>query len=149
MRNSIDAQSMACPQKYRQLGDFHLYYASKKRAPVLTLFIGGNHEASNYMRELCGYFWLYIDFFAVITAAGCAKTSTTWDGPVFCDSAACALPACREFISRIITAKVQIYHYFSELTAGHFEKPPLTEQSMRSIYHIREFDILRLMQVRY
>ncbi|KAG8895020.1 hypothetical protein FRC00_008128, partial [Tulasnella sp. 408] len=29
-----------------------IYYTKKKVAPVLTVIIGGNHEASNYMWEL-------------------------------------------------------------------------------------------------
>ena len=28
------------------------YYIGEKKAPVLTIMIGGNHEASNYMWEL-------------------------------------------------------------------------------------------------
>lgn len=28
------------------------YYSGEKQAPVLTIFIGGNHEASNYLQEL-------------------------------------------------------------------------------------------------
>lgn len=28
------------------------YYSGEKVAPILTLFIGGNHEASNYLQEL-------------------------------------------------------------------------------------------------
>jgi len=28
------------------------YYSGEKTAPVLTIFIGGNHEASNYLQEL-------------------------------------------------------------------------------------------------
>jgi lariat debranching enzyme len=40
------------PEKYRRLGDFASYYNGNKRAPVLTIFIGGNHEASNYLHEL-------------------------------------------------------------------------------------------------
>lgn len=28
------------------------YYTGEKQAPVLTIVIGGNHEASNYMSEL-------------------------------------------------------------------------------------------------
>ena len=40
------------PEKFRRLGDFADYYNGKKRAPVLTVFIGGNHEASNYLHEL-------------------------------------------------------------------------------------------------
>lgn len=28
------------------------YYSGEKMAPVLTIFIGGNHEASNHLQEL-------------------------------------------------------------------------------------------------
>lgn len=28
------------------------YYSGEKKASVLTLFIGGNHEASNFLQEL-------------------------------------------------------------------------------------------------
>ena len=28
------------------------YYSGEKKAPILTIFIGGNHEASNYLQEL-------------------------------------------------------------------------------------------------
>lgn len=31
---------------------FSRYYTGEKTAPVLTIVIGGNHEASNYMSEL-------------------------------------------------------------------------------------------------
>ena len=31
---------------------FFRYYSGEKTAPVLTIFIGGNHEASNYLQEL-------------------------------------------------------------------------------------------------
>ena len=31
---------------------FHRYYSGEKTAPILTIFIGGNHEASNYLCEL-------------------------------------------------------------------------------------------------
>jgi lariat debranching enzyme len=43
---------MAVPHKYKQMGDFHEYYTGKKVAPVPTLFIGGNHEASKYLADL-------------------------------------------------------------------------------------------------
>lgn len=43
---------MAVPDKYKQIGTFHKYYSGKCIAPVLTIFIGGNHEASNYAQEL-------------------------------------------------------------------------------------------------
>ena len=40
------------PAKFRAMGSFHSYYSGKKVAPILTIIIGGNHEASNYMWEL-------------------------------------------------------------------------------------------------
>ena len=45
-------QSMAVPLKYQKLGSFWKYYSGKAEAPYLTIFIGGNHEASNHLWEL-------------------------------------------------------------------------------------------------
>ena len=44
--------NLACPDKYLEMNDFHKYYSGELIAPYLTIFIGGNHEASNYLREL-------------------------------------------------------------------------------------------------
>ena len=52
IRNEADLDSLSVPNKYKKLGDFHKYYAGEKKAPILTLVIGGNHEASNFMWEL-------------------------------------------------------------------------------------------------
>lgn len=52
LRNEADLPSLAVPDKYKRLGDFPSYYSGEKTAPILTLVIGGNHEASNYMWEL-------------------------------------------------------------------------------------------------
>ena len=43
---------LACPPKFRKMGDFYHYFEQKKTAPVTTVFIGGNHEASNYLLDL-------------------------------------------------------------------------------------------------
>lgn len=51
-RNAADLSCIAMPEKYLQLGDFAHYYSGAKVAPILTLVIGGNHEASNYAHEL-------------------------------------------------------------------------------------------------
>lgn len=51
MRAPPDLQMMACPPKYRALGQFHNYYAERKQARCLTIVIGGNHESSGYMWE--------------------------------------------------------------------------------------------------
>ena len=52
IRDGVDLDSMAVPDKYKTMGTFQDYYLGKKMAPVLTIIIGGNHEASYYMREL-------------------------------------------------------------------------------------------------
>lgn len=52
IRDAHDMQNMACPDKYLQMGEFHEYFSGVKKAPYLTIFIGGNHEASNYLQEL-------------------------------------------------------------------------------------------------
>lgn len=52
IRNEADFDSISVPRKYRALGDFHQYYNGERTAPVLTIFIGGNHESSLYMKEL-------------------------------------------------------------------------------------------------
>ncbi|KAG8700416.1 hypothetical protein FRC09_005962 [Ceratobasidium sp. 395] len=58
IRNPQDLQCMAVPERYRHMGTFHKYYTGEATAPVLTIVIGGNHEASNYMWELYHGGWL-------------------------------------------------------------------------------------------
>lgn len=79
VRNEADLRCMAVPAKYRHMQSFYRwarrgaarpgqtrpnpapppqlscprrYYSGEKKAPVLTVFIGGNHEASNHLQEL-------------------------------------------------------------------------------------------------
>lgn len=52
LRNDFDLHTLSCPAKYRKLGDFKDYYERVKTAPVLTIIIGGNHEAVVFMNEL-------------------------------------------------------------------------------------------------
>ncbi len=62
VRDQRDLDQLAGPSKYHFLKgisflmlirlDFHKYYKGEKKAPILTIFVGGNHEASNYLWEL-------------------------------------------------------------------------------------------------
>ena len=52
VRNGGDLACMACPPKYRAMHTFWQLYAGLAEAPIPTLFIGGNHEASNHSSEL-------------------------------------------------------------------------------------------------
>lgn len=52
IRNKYDLECISIPPKYQKIGDFREYYSGNKKAPLLTIFVGGNHEASNYLDEL-------------------------------------------------------------------------------------------------
>ncbi|KAG8906009.1 lariat debranching enzyme [Tulasnella sp. 417] len=52
LRTQADLSCMSSPKKHHHMGDFSKYYTGEKVAPILTIIVGGNHEASNYMWEL-------------------------------------------------------------------------------------------------
>lgn len=52
VRDIVDLECLAVPQKYRKLNSFHQYVTGEKIAPVTTIFVGGNHEASNVLQSL-------------------------------------------------------------------------------------------------
>ncbi len=112
IRNHSDLHALNVPQKYLSLGDFHSYYSGEKVAPVLTLVIGGNHEASNYMHELYHGGWLAPNIY-FLGAAGVVELN----GLVVTG------------ISGIFNGR----HY----KRGRFEKLPYDASSVRSCY-IRE-----------
>eukprot|EP01035_Chromulina_nebulosa_P028041 gene28041-36948_t len=58
VRNRLDLDTLHCPQKYRRMGDFSKYYSGLAKAPLLTVFIGGNHEAASHMWELYHGGWV-------------------------------------------------------------------------------------------
>ena len=51
-RNLQDLKCMAVPDKFKKMCSFYKYYAAEPghEAPILTIFIGGNHEASNFLQ---------------------------------------------------------------------------------------------------
>ncbi|KIK77509.1 hypothetical protein PAXRUDRAFT_834962 [Paxillus rubicundulus Ve08.2h10] len=119
IRNHRDLQCMAVPQKYRQLGDFHKYYTGEKAAPILTIVIGGNHEASNYFWELYHGGWLAPNIY-FLGHAGCVQVNGI----------------------RIAGASGIFKNH--DFRQGHHERMPYDHGSMRSIYHVREYNIRRL-----
>ncbi|EGN99421.1 hypothetical protein SERLA73DRAFT_182390 [Serpula lacrymans var. lacrymans S7.3] len=119
IRNHSDLQCMAVPPKYRQLGEFYRYYTGEKKAPVLTIVIGGNHEASNYLWELYHGGWLAPNIY-FLGHAGCVQV----DG--------------------VRIAGASGIFKGNDFHQGHYEQMPYDHSSMRSIYHIREYNIRRL-----
>lgn len=75
VRNEGDLKCMAVPAKYRTMQTFYKYYSGEKKAPILTVFIGGNHEASNHLQELPYGGWVapniyYLGYAGVIRFKG-------------------------------------------------------------------------------
>jgi len=52
LRDSNDLNAISVPNKYKSLNSFIGYFNGSKLAPVKTIFIGGNHEASNLLQSL-------------------------------------------------------------------------------------------------
>ncbi|KAJ3783125.1 lariat debranching enzyme, C-terminal domain-containing protein [Lentinula aff. detonsa] len=119
IRNERDLQCMAVPEKYKQLGGFYKYYIGEKTAPILTLIIGGNHEASNYFWELFHGGWVAPNIYFLGYA-----------GSVLVNGI------------RIAGASGIFKGY--NFNKGYFERQPYSKDDLRSIYHIRESAIRQL-----
>jgi lariat debranching enzyme len=122
VRNLADLEGLACPPKYRKLGDFHRYYSGELQAPVLTVFVGGNHEASNHMWELYYGGWVCPNIY-YMGAANSIKF-----GPLR------------------ISGVSGIYKHH-DYPKGHFERGPFSMSDQRSIYHVRHYDVFKLEQL--
>ncbi|KAJ7704470.1 lariat debranching enzyme, C-terminal domain-containing protein [Mycena rosella] len=123
IRCNADLYTMKAPPKFRLLRDFHNYYAGRKKAPILTLVIGGNHEAMSYMWESYHGGWLAPNIY-FLGYAGCVLV----DGWL-------RIAGC----SGIYKAE--------DWRKGHFERIPFTPSTLVSGYHTRQYDVARLMQV--
>lgn len=119
VRNPADLSTMSCPAKYRHLGAFHEYYYGNKVAPYLTIFVGGNHEASNHCQELPYGGWVAPNIY-YMGYVGCIKLGNLTIGG----------------ISGIFGPR--------DYMKGRFEEPPYEPDTLRSVYHIRKLDINRL-----
>ncbi|XP_052190135.1 lariat debranching enzyme isoform X2 [Diospyros lotus] len=104
------------------MNSFWKYYSGEKVAPVPTVFIGGNHEASNHLWELYYGGWTAPNIF-FLGFAGVVKFGNIRIGG----------------LSGIYKAQ----HYY----LGYYERLPYDERDIRSIYHVREFAVEKLMQV--
>ena len=124
MRNEKDLNFLSCPEKYRHMGDFHKYYNSKMKAPYLTIFVGGNHEASNYLEQ--NYYGGYVaKNIYYLGRAGVINVKGLRIGG----------------ISGIFNKN----DYFR----GHFEKDEKDiKGGKKSIFHLREFEIAKMSHIR-
>lgn len=119
IRNHADLNALAVPAKYRKLGSFHSYYSGQLVAPLLTLVIGGNHEASNYMHELYHGGWLAPNIY-YLGAAGAVD------------------------LGGLTIAGISGIYKSHDYRKARFETVPYTPSTIRSCYHTRIFDVHRL-----
>lgn len=88
----------------------------------MTIFIGGNHEASNHLQELPYGGWVapniyYIGYAGVINING------------------------------IRIGGISGIYKGNDYLKGRFEFSPYTDSTMRSVYHVRQFEVFRLKQL--
>lgn len=119
IRNKGDLACMSVPNKYKKMGDFYMYYNGEKKAPIKTIFVGGNHEASNYLWELPYGGWVADNIYYMGYSNSIIYKGIRISG-----------------ISGIY--KEYNYEY------NHYERPPFTNETLKSIYHSRSIDIYRL-----
>ncbi|KAK2754841.1 hypothetical protein FQN54_006734 [Arachnomyces sp. PD_36] len=122
VRNANDLTCMSVPNKFKRIGDFHEYYSGARAAPYLTIFVGGNHEASNHLFELYYGGWVAPNIYymgaANIIRCGplrIAGLSGIWKG----------------------------YDY----RKPHYERLPYNRDDVGSLYHVRELDVRKLLQI--
>jgi lariat debranching enzyme len=136
LRSVHDFPSLAVPPKYHTLGTFHQYYSGEKVAPVLTIVIGGNHEASNYMWELYHGGWLapriyylgaagsvYVDGLRIVGASGIYKDHDYGKG---------GLRLAAQWLAHILIVQATskryhttARHYAVSITSAHTTSPSL------------------------
>ncbi|CAD7947338.1 unnamed protein product [Amoebophrya sp. A25] len=142
VRNAEDLSNLAW-------ADFEKYWRGEKKAPVLTIFVGGNHEASNFLLDLYYGGWVCENIY-YLGIAGCIDlVAERGPGPDFIDSTGARLGK-REVVR--LAGMSGIYNHRNSLI-GMYErmavtrdidtgeaKVRLTEDSMRSAYHVRQFE---------
>jgi len=114
---------MSCPPKYRALGDFHEYYSGARKAPMLTVFVGGNHEASSHLWELLYGGWVAPNIYYMGAASVLNFRGLRIGG-----------------LSGIYNGR--------DYARPHDERLPYFPGEIKSIYHVRQYDVFKLYQIK-
>ncbi|CUM64686.1 uncharacterized protein PRCAT00002295001 [Priceomyces carsonii] len=119
LRNETDLKTINVPAKYKRLGDFHKYYKGEKKAPILTIFIGGNHECSSYLQELKFGGWIAPNIY-YLGEFGCVS-----------------------YKGILIGGISGIYNRYSFFHSSS-ERLPYNEKTIRSVYHVKPKSFVKL-----
>lgn len=123
VRNLTDLACMACPDKFRHMHTFWKYHSGALVAPIPTIFIGGNHEASNHLQE--------------IPLGGLVAPNMYFLGNA----------------GVIKYRGLRIAGVSGVYTDHNYEKPrnetpPYPKNQIKSVYHARRTDVDRLLRIR-
>jgi lariat debranching enzyme len=146
VRTERDLDSMSVPVKYRSLGDFHKYFKGESVAPVLTIFIGGNHEASNYLQVRTLPIDLHFLLHSLPTTPLRHSQELYYGGWVAPNIYFMGFSGCVMFGGLRICGLSGIYKT-QDYRRGRHEMPPYDYSSCRSVYHVRELDCFKLAQL--
>ncbi|VTZ70538.1 RNA lariat debranching enzyme, putative [Plasmodium chabaudi chabaudi] len=120
IRYNLDNDSLNVPNKYKkEENDFTKYFTGEKKAKILTIFIGGNHEAMNVLKQLYYGGWVapniyYLGYSNVLNINGIRIGSLSG-----------------------IYKKYNFYKKYDECY-------PYNDTSKVSAYHIRKYEIEKL-----
>jgi lariat debranching enzyme len=120
LRYNDDLNYMSVPDKYIHMGDFNKYFLGKLDVPYLTVFIGGNHEASNVLDENFYGGWISKNVFYLGRSGVIIYKGLRIGG-----------------LSGIFNK----HTYFK----GYFETD--IKLNIKSIFHLREFDVVKMSQI--
>ena len=118
----VDLHSMACPVKFMSMNSFYKYYSGEKVAPLPTIFVGGNHEASNHLQELYHGGWVAPNIF-YLGSSGVVN------------------------FRGVRIAGISGIYKPGDYRKGVYERMPYDKGSIRSVFHTRELDAFKLSQV--
>ena len=122
LRSEADFEALAVPAKYREMNSFVKYYRGEAEAPCLTVFVGGNHEASNQLGSLFYGGWVAPKIYYLGAAGSVRVGGLRISG-----------------LSGIYNGKHHRWDHF-ENTADAVD----ARDAVRSAYHVREVDVFRL-----
>ena len=124
-RNLADLKCVAKPEtRDREIGTFYKYYSGELKAPVLTIVISGNHEASNYLQEMPFGGWMcpniyYLGYAGVVDLVN-------------------------EVGHVVLTVGGLSGNYsYKNYPKERLESPPYKGSKIKSVNHMRKFDVDR------
>ncbi|KAK1862802.1 hypothetical protein I4F81_005369 [Pyropia yezoensis] len=119
-RDAADLATVAVPARYARVTSFSKYHSGAATAPVLTVFVGGNHEASAVLAALPLGGWVAPNIYYLGVAGGVTVGGLRLGG---------LSGICKD---------------------GDYRRPrsevlPYSPSHLRSVYHVREEDVKALL----